>query len=198
TQPQDPEELEEDHTPAAAGLRFSPPTDLHNDDPNPDGRLEIKASPLHKNPPDKKTWSPLRNTDVPQAHATTDRYGTTPAAAVWCYLPTEESRPKGPTPECLQWTQRRAKQWHHTCCSGSCASAKIHLTGTWMKPPTHNTDVRSCQRSCLRVTPAPNETRPNKNMDRAPTGNTDMRSPRKSRPIKWNRDKMNTPMGTFA
>ncbi|KAF9519576.1 hypothetical protein BS47DRAFT_1358159 [Hydnum rufescens UP504] len=70
TQPQDPEELEEDHTPAAAGvwsyscakreakaalvvllqhrLRFSPPTDLHNDDPNPDGRLEINAG---RNPP---------------------------------------------------------------------------------------------------------------------------------------------------
>ncbi|KAF9503575.1 hypothetical protein BS47DRAFT_1369431 [Hydnum rufescens UP504] len=186
TQPQDPEELEEDHTPAAVGLRFLPPTNLHNDDPNPDGCLEINASPLHENPPDEKTWSPLRNTDVygrpnPESRLRDVTMAPKPMQRridmaphllqwVWCYLPPKIAA-KGPTPErnparhiatedhaqgansqMPAMDTMTGKAWHHTAVA-ACASTKIHPTGTWMKPPAHNTDVRSCRRSCLRVRP---------------------------------------------
>ncbi|KAF9507717.1 hypothetical protein BS47DRAFT_1366476 [Hydnum rufescens UP504] len=129
------------------------------------------ASPLHENPPDEKTWSPLRNTDMygrpnpesrlrditmaPKPMQRRIDMAPHPLQRVWCYLPLKIA-PKGPTPKCPQWTQRRAK--HGTTplwwvWVPPCASVKIHPTGTWMKPPAHNMDVHSCRRSCLRVRP---------------------------------------------
>ncbi|KAF9505352.1 hypothetical protein BS47DRAFT_1368134 [Hydnum rufescens UP504] len=112
-----------------------------------------------------------------------------PLQWVWCYLPLK-IMPKGPTPECPQWTQRRAKHGT-TPAVVACASMKICLTGTWMKPlciirtcaaakdyvNLHNDGQWVTTPPLQQVTPAPNETQPNKNMDRAPTGNTDMCSP---------------------
>ncbi|KAF9504963.1 hypothetical protein BS47DRAFT_1368413 [Hydnum rufescens UP504] len=158
-------------------LRFSPLTDLHNDDTNPDGCLEInvgqnppntlhtcaaptrrqikhstthplwRASPLHENPPDKKTWSPLHNTDVygcpnpegptyvmlppPPSHAMMDRYGTTPTAA-GVVLSATEDRAQGANSRMPTMDTMTGKAWHHTV---ACPSTKIHPTGTWMKPP---------------------------------------------------------------
>ncbi|KAF9504973.1 hypothetical protein BS47DRAFT_1368419 [Hydnum rufescens UP504] len=155
----------------------------------------------------------------PQAHATMDRYGTTPAAAGVvlsgpppCMNTRTISHPRANSQMPAMDTMT-GKAWHHTHCGRSCPSAKIHPTGSWMKPPAHNTDGPAPEPAatytmtdnglphphssgCVVISghPAPNETQPNKNMDRAPTGNTDMCSPQKSRPIKWNHDKMNTPM----
>ncbi|KAF9519575.1 hypothetical protein BS47DRAFT_1358158 [Hydnum rufescens UP504] len=102
-------------------------------------------------------------------------------------------------------------------CVPPCASTKIHPTGTWMKPPAHNTDVRSCRRSCLRVrplnqqqptqrrtmgyhTPAPaGHPCPQRNPTQQEHGQSPNRKyghaqPQKSCLIEWNRDKMNTPI----
>ncbi|KAF9507548.1 hypothetical protein BS47DRAFT_1366548 [Hydnum rufescens UP504] len=216
TRPQDPEELEEDHTPVAAGLRFLPLTDLHNDDPNPDGRLEINAAPhtrCGRLPPCTKIHlmrkhgapcvirtcmacpnpeSRLHNvTTAPKPMQSTDRYSTTPAAAGCGAICRRRSCAKGPTPERNPAQRVAAKdrgqgpnsrmkpRTTHSrrrlrpsgqlpnACNGHndgqsmaphplwqpVPPRKSTRTGTWMKPPAHNTDMRSCRRSCLRVQP---------------------------------------------